>query len=142
MERGSSAPPGAARGLYMTWMLGVRASTQGRPWASAVALEQRQGGARHCGSQRARWRMGRNSEGPITEESHEGGQVSGEEPPALNGLTKKRLRVYQRQDASDRHQLNNQDVSSQRFPEEFRGASLQLVQRAADQSSDPITRPP
>ena len=45
-----------------------------------------------------------------------GGQVSGEGPPALNGLTKKRLWVYQQQDASDRHQLNNQEPLKPKIP--------------------------
>ena len=81
--------------------------------------------------------MGRNSEGPVTEESHGGGQGSGEGPPALNGLTKKRLRVYQRQDASDRHQLNNQEPLKPKIP----GGVQKSQSAAGPESSRSVLRP-
>ena len=52
----------------------------GQLWESAGALQQRQGGARDFRGQRARWRMGRNSEGPITEENHGEAKSAGRGP--------------------------------------------------------------
>ena len=86
--------------------------------------------------------MGQKLRGVNHQRKPRGGQVSGERPHALNGLIKNRLRVYQLQDASDRHQLNAQGPLKPKIPQwssEEPVCSWSREQQASPQTQTPAS---